>query len=182
MRYQASNAVIGWLNLVGLVASIPIIAAGLWLARSKSTCETSLQGPVLGLGFLVLLVSLAGFSGAWFGVAWALSVYLVAVVVMIAALLGITVFGFAVTGGGGGAEVEGRNYREYRLEDYSGWLRHQVESTKYWRTARACVVGSKACDKVVTWTPMDYLQRDLTPIQVQVLHGNKKKKKKKIVI
>ncbi|KAJ0978229.1 hypothetical protein J5N97_013703 [Dioscorea zingiberensis] len=165
MMYRASNTVIGWLNLVAMVASLPIIGGGLWFARSSSTCETFLEGPVLGLGFMVLLVSLAGFGGACFGIAWVLWVYLVAMVLLIAALLGITVFGFAVTGGGGGVEVEGRNYREYRLEDYSGWLRHHVEAEAYWKAASACVVGSKACAEISMWTPLDYLHRDLTPIQ-----------------
>ncbi|KAJ0979348.1 hypothetical protein J5N97_014822 [Dioscorea zingiberensis] len=84
---------------------------------------------------------------------------------LIGALLGITIFGFAVTGGGGGVAVAGRNYKEYRLEDYTGWLRRRIEEPAYWHTARACVVGSRACEKIASWTPLDYLQRSLTPIQ-----------------
>ncbi|KAG1339117.1 putative Tetraspanin-6 [Cocos nucifera] len=164
--YRCSNTVIGYLNLLTLLASIPIIGGGLWLARSSATCESLLQTPLLVLGFVVLLVSLAGFVGACFNVAWALWLFLLVILLLIAALLGITVFGFAVTGGGGGVQVPGRMYREYHLEDYSRWLRRRITEDRYWRAARTCVVGSKACAKIALWTPMDYLQRDLTPIQV----------------
>lgn len=60
----------------------------------------------------------------------------------------------------------GRVYREYHLEDYSGWLRQRITDPRYWKAAMACVVGSRTCAKIANWTPLDYLQRDLSPIQV----------------
>jgi len=165
--YRMSNVMIGYLNLATLLASIPIIGAGLWLAKgSTTTCSSILQTPLLVIGFVVLLISLAGFVGACFHVAWALWLYLVAIILLIAFLLGLTAFGFAVTAGGGGTQVYGRPYREYHITDYSSWLQKHMQDIKYWRPALACVVGSKACPKIENWTPMDYLQHDLTPIQV----------------
>ncbi|KAG5533244.1 hypothetical protein RHGRI_027442 [Rhododendron griersonianum] len=140
--YRFSNTVIGFLNLFTLLASIPIIGGGLWLARSSATCETFLQTPLLVIGFVILIISLAGFIGACFHVAWALWFYLFVMLLLIGALLGLTMFGFVVTGGGGGAEVAGRVYREYRLERYSAWLRNW--EARNWETIRSCVVGSKA--------------------------------------
>ncbi|XP_008655285.1 tetraspanin-6-like isoform X2 [Zea mays] len=168
--YRMSNVMIGYLNLATLLASLPIIGAGLWLARgssssSSTTCSSILQTPLLAVGFAALLVSLAGFVGACFHVAWALRLYLAAVALLVAFLLGLTAFGFAVTAGGGGAQVYGRPYREYRVTDYSAWLQKRMQDDRYWRPALACVVGSKACPKIQNWTPMDYLQHDLTPIQ-----------------
>jgi hypothetical protein len=64
--------------------------------------------------------------------------------------------------------VPGREYREYRLGDYSGWLRNKIEQKEYWKMALGCIVGSKACDDVQFWSPLDFLQRDLTPVQVQM--------------
>lgn len=55
---------------------------------------------------------------------------------------------------------------EYKLEDYSGWLRRRITEDSFWKAARGCVVGSKACAQLAAWTPLDYQQRDLTPIQV----------------
>ncbi|XP_037451586.1 tetraspanin-6-like isoform X2 [Triticum dicoccoides] len=161
-----SNMMIGYLNLATLLASIPVIGAGLWLAKgSTTTCSSMLQTPLLIIGFIVLLISLAGFVGACFHVAWALWLYLFAVILLIGMLLGLTMFGFAVTAGGGGTQVQGRPYREYHISDYSSWLQKHMQDIKYWKPALACVVGSKACPKIANWTPMDYLQHDLTPIQ-----------------
>ncbi|KAM3260785.1 hypothetical protein ACQJBY_051819 [Aegilops geniculata] len=168
--YHLSNTVIGYLNLLTLLASIPIIGAGLWLAHAASaapgpTCQSALQAPLLAVGFLAFLVSLPGFVGARYHVSWALWLYLLAVLLLVFFLLGATVFGLAVTAGGGGRTVPGRPYREYRMRDYSPWLRGHVSSDRYWRTALACVASSRACPKVAGWTPDDYMRRDLTPVQ-----------------
>ncbi|TVU37055.1 hypothetical protein EJB05_19022 [Eragrostis curvula] len=161
-----SNTVIGYLNLLTLVASIPVIGAGLWLAHgSSATCESALQVPLLTIGFIVLLVSLAGFIGGCYHVTCALWLYLLAMLLLVVALLGMTVFGLAVTAGGGGRQVPGRPYREFRVTDYSAWLQKHVEVEHFWRPALACVVGSRACSKIAAWTPLDYLQHNLTPIQ-----------------
>lgn len=171
--YRFSNVMIGYLNLATLLASIPVIGAGLWMAKgSTATCSSMLQTPLLVIGFVVLLVSLAGFVGACFHVAWALWLYLLAMMLLIAFLLGLTAFGFAVTAGGGGTQVPGRPYREYHTSDYSSWLQKHIQDAKYWRPALACVVGSKACPKIANWSPMDYLQHDLTPIQVTKTDGS----------
>ncbi|KAK6933332.1 Tetraspanin/Peripherin [Dillenia turbinata] len=152
--YRFSNTVIGFLNLFSLLASIPIIGAGLWMARSSTTCESFLQTPLLVIGFVVLIVSLAGFIGACFHVAWALWVYLVVMLLLIATLLCFTIFGFVVTSQGGGREVSAdRIYKEYRLEDYSPWLRNRIKDPQYWKTIKACIMGSKTCANIASWTP-----------------------------
>jgi len=161
-----SNTLIGFLNLMTLLVSIPIIGGGLWMARSTATCESFLQRPLMVLGFVILLISLAGFIGACFHVVWALWVYLVVMLFLITALLAVTVFGFVVAGPGGGVEVPGRAYREYHLQSYSPWLRKRIENPQYWMTIRSCILGSKTCSKIVMWTPVDYLTRDMSPIQV----------------
>ena len=161
-----SNTVIGLLNLITLLASIPIIGGALWKARSSTTCENFLQTPLLVIGFVILIVSLVGFIGACFHLAWALWLYLVAMLFLIAALMTITIFGFIVTGAGGGTNVSGRVYNEYHLGDYSPWLSKRVEDPKYWMAIRGCILGSKTCGDIVMWSPVDYLTRDMTPIQV----------------
>ncbi|ERM99321.1 hypothetical protein AMTRI_Chr08g205820 [Amborella trichopoda] len=165
MVYRFSNSVIGILNLFTLVASIPVIGGGLWLARSSSTCQSFLQMPVLVLGFVILAVSLAGFIGACFNVALALRAYLAAMLLLIVALLSLTIFAFVVTSKGKGVEVPGHEYKEYHLEGYSPWLRHKVTDEANWRHIRSCILTSRTCASLATWTPLDYLQRDLSPIQ-----------------
>ncbi|KAJ8747284.1 hypothetical protein K2173_014521 [Erythroxylum novogranatense] len=163
--YRFSNTLIGFLNLFTLLSSIPIIGAGLWMARNRTSCESFLQTPLLVLGFVVLLVSLAGFIGACFRVAWALWLYLVVMLLLIGTLLGLTLFGFVVTSQGGGKAVDGRVYKEYKLEDYSTWLRNRVQDPEYWSTIRNCILGSRTCAQIASWTPYDYLQKDMSPIQ-----------------
>ncbi|KAK2989813.1 hypothetical protein RJ640_021982 [Escallonia rubra] len=163
--YRFSNTVIGFLNLFTLLASIPIIGGGLWMARSSTTCESFLQTPLLVVGFVVLIISLAGFIGACFNVAWALWVYLVVMLFLIGTLLALTLFGFVVTSHGSGVEVPGRAYREYHLENYSPWLRKRIKDPHYWMTIRSCILGSKTCGQILLWTPLDYLTKDMSPIQ-----------------
>ncbi|OWM70174.1 tetraspanin-6-like [Punica granatum] len=163
--HRFSNTVIGFLNLFTLLASIPIIGGGLWMAKSSTTCQSFLQTPLLVIGFIVLIVSLAGFIGACFSISWALWVYLVVMLCLIAALMVLTVFGFVVTGRGGGVPVPNKSYKEYRLGDYSSWLRKKVENPQYWSRIKSCIMGSKACAKIVTWTPLDYTVKGMSPIQ-----------------
>lgn len=165
IMYRFSNTVIGFLNLFTLLASIPIIGGGLWMARSSTTCESFLQTPLLVVGFVVLIISLAGFIGACFNVAWALWLYLVVMLFLIGTLLGLTIFGFVVTSQGGGVEVPGRVYKEYQLEKYSSWLKSRIKDPHYWSTIRSCILGSNTCAQIASWTPLDYLERDMTPIQ-----------------
>ncbi|KAK1409565.1 hypothetical protein QVD17_36091 [Tagetes erecta] len=162
---RVSNTMIGLLNLLTLLISIPIIGGGLWMAKSTATCESFLQRPLMVVGFVILLVSLAGFIGACFHVVWALWLYLAVMLFLIAALLAVTVFGFVVVGPGGGIVVPGRAYKEYHLQSYSPWLRKRIEKPSYWMTVRSCILGSKTCSNIVTWTPMDYMTRNLSPIQ-----------------
>ncbi|KAD5961953.1 hypothetical protein E3N88_13426 [Mikania micrantha] len=166
---RVSNTLIGFLNLLTLLASIPIIGGGLWMSKSTTTCESFLQRPLMVVGFVILLVSLAGFIGACFHVVWALWVYLVVMLLLIVALLAVTIFGFVVVGPGGGVEVPGRAYKEYHLQNYSPWLKKRIENPNYWMSVRSCILGSNTCSNIVMWTPDDYLTRNLSPIQAGVL-------------
>ncbi|KAJ4972356.1 hypothetical protein NE237_005455 [Protea cynaroides] len=163
--YRFSNTVIGFLNLFTLLASIPIIGSGLWMARSNTTCESFMQTPLLAIGFIVLVVSLAGFIGSCFKVAWALWVYLLVMLLLTVTLLAFTIFGFIITSQGGGVQVPGRVYKEYRLQDYSPWLRKRVQDPHYWMTISTCILGTKTCAKLASWGALDYLERDMTPVQ-----------------
>ncbi|KAF8021899.1 hypothetical protein BT93_G2132 [Corymbia citriodora subsp. variegata] len=160
-----SNTVVGFLNLLSLLASIPIIGAGLWMARSGTTCEHTLQTPLLIIGFLILVVSLVGFIGACFNIVSALWLYLVVMLCLIAALLVFTVFGFGITVHGGGVAVPSHKYQEYRLDKYSPWLRGRVKDPRYWTAIKSCVFSSKTCEKIASWTPIDYMANDLSPVQ-----------------
>ncbi|OAY82232.1 Tetraspanin-5 [Ananas comosus] len=165
-----SNATIGYVNAATLLGSIPLIGWGLWLARGSSSsaspsCSSFLQAPVLGLGLALLLVSLAGLVGACSASTAALRLYLAALLLLLAALLAAAALGLAVSGPGGGSPLPGRAYREYRLSDYSPWLRRRLADPSVWRAALACAAAPRACAEIASWTPADYLRGDLTPVQ-----------------
>ncbi|GAU51569.1 hypothetical protein TSUD_287200 [Trifolium subterraneum] len=84
---------------------------------------------------------------------------------LIATIFGLTIFGFAVTSQGGGVEVPGRNYMEFHLENYSIWLKNKIKEPQYWSTMRSCIMGSNSCSKLASWTSLDFMEKDMTPIQ-----------------
>jgi len=170
MAFRLSNNLIGILNFVTFLLSIPILGAGIWLGHrgDDTECARYLAAPVIALGVFLLVVSLAGLVGACCRVTWLLWVYLLAMFALIVALFCLTVFAFAVTNRGAGEAVSGRGYKEYRLGDYSNWLQKRVESTKNWNRIRSCLQDSKVCkslqDKRETFA--DFIRSDLSPIQV----------------
>ncbi|KAK4422978.1 protein TORNADO 2 [Sesamum alatum] len=68
-----SSNVIGAINFVAMILSIPIIGAGIWLAtEADNSCVKILQWPVIILGVLILVVALAGFIGGFWRIPWLL--------------------------------------------------------------------------------------------------------------
>jgi hypothetical protein len=173
MAFRLSNNLIGILNTVTFLLSVPILGAGIWLGtRADGTeCERYLSAPVIALGVFLMVVSIAGLVGACCRVTWLLWVYLLAMFVLILVLFCFTVFAFVVTNKGAGEAVSGRGYKEYRLGDYSNWLQNRVQSTKNWNKIRSCLQDSKVCkslqDDSKTW--QQFISSDLSPIQVPLL-------------
>lgn len=146
-----SNSLIGILNLVTLVLSIPILVAGVWLSKQANTeCERWLERPVIALGVFLLLVSLAGLIGACCRVTWLLWVYLLVMFLLIVLLFAFTIFAFVVTNKGAGEAISGKGYKEYRLGDYSNWLQKRVNSDKTWNRIRSCLQSGKLCSEYET--------------------------------
>jgi len=175
MAFRLSNNLIGILNFVTFLLSIPILGAGIWLGhRADGTeCERYLSAPVIALGAFLLVVSLAGLVGACCRVTWLLWVYLLAMFVLIVVLFCFTVFAFVVTNKGAGEAVSGRGYKEYRLGDYSNWLQKRVENTKNWDRIRSCLQDSKVCKKLQekNETFTQFMASDLSPIEVFIFHS-----------
>ncbi|KAI4344348.1 hypothetical protein L6164_011583 [Bauhinia variegata] len=141
-----SNNLIGILNFLTLLLSIPILVAGVWLSRQASTeCEKWLEKPLIALGVFLLLVSLAGLIGACCHVTWLLWIYLVVMFLLIVLVFAFTIFAFVVTNKGAGETLSGKGYKQYRLGDYSNWLQKRVNNTKTWNRIKSCLYSSKVC-------------------------------------
>ncbi|XP_020264771.1 tetraspanin-8-like [Asparagus officinalis] len=169
MAFRLSNNLVGILNLVVFVLSIPILAGGIWLShRSSTDCEKFLQAPIIAIGVFLLVVSLCGLVGACCRNSLLLWIYLLVMFLLIVLLFCFTIFAFVVTNKGAGEVVSGRGYKEYRLGDYSNWLQKRVESSKNWRKIRSCLVDSKVCQRFEgngNRTLDQFVKENLSPLQ-----------------
>ncbi|XP_072985754.1 tetraspanin-2 [Typha latifolia] len=165
-----SNNITAFLNFLALLCSVPIIGTGIWLAsKQDNECLRLARWPVVILGVLLLLVSLAGFVGAYWNRQGLLASYLFAMAALIVLLLILLVFAFVVTKPSGEYGVPGRGYAEYRVDGFSAWLRHYVADPGHWDRIRVCLGESDVCQKLSRDSP--YLTADefflspLSPLQ-----------------
>lgn len=177
---RGGSSVLGIINFITFLISIPILGGGIWLAsRANSTdCIRFLQWPIIVVGLVLMVVSLMGFAGACYRQTWLLRLYLFAMFFVVLALLFFVVFAFAVTDRGAGQVVMSRRFPEYQLSDYGGWLRDRVADPQYWTTISACLRDGHACagmrrlardpntGMLVPETPAMFYGRNLSPIQV----------------
>ncbi|KAK9154132.1 hypothetical protein Sjap_001612 [Stephania japonica] len=147
---RLSNSLVGLINFLTFLLSIPILAGGIWLSsKANSTdCLRFLQWPLIIIGAAIMVVSLAGFAGACYRNTFLMWLYLFVMFFVIATLIGFVVFAYVVTDKGSGRAVLNRVYLDYYLEDYSGWLEERVKSGSYWGKISSCIRDSKVCAKM----------------------------------
>ncbi|KAK6144491.1 hypothetical protein DH2020_021311 [Rehmannia glutinosa] len=168
-----SNHLIGFLNFLTFLLSVPILGGGIWLSSRANTtdCMQFLQWPLIIIGVSIMVVSLAGFAGACYRNTFLMYLYLWAMFFVIAALVGFVIFAYSVTEKGSGRPVMNRVYLDYSIQDYSGWLAERVASQRYWSKIGSCIRESHVCRKMrryvggVPETAEMFYLRKLTPIQ-----------------
>ncbi|XP_047307375.1 protein TORNADO 2-like [Impatiens glandulifera] len=167
MAVKNINA-IGSINFVAVLLSIPIILAGIWLTtKADNSCVKLLQWPIILLGIMILVVTLAGLVGGFWRVQWLLILYLISMLVMIILLGFLVVFIYMVTIGGSGHLPPSRAYLEYKLDDYSGWLRRRIQNPWHWDGIRTCLSSSTTCAELSQSYRMaqDFFNAHLSPLQ-----------------
>lgn len=168
---KLSNTLLGILNVITLLISLPIIAAGIWLStKHNNECARLLQWPAIGVGIFILLVSLAGLVGSFCKKKGLLVLYMVVLFFLILAIVAFTIFAFIVTNKGAGHAVSDKGFKEYRLGDYSTWLqRHVVNKPAYWRKIKSCLIHAKVCKSLQednrAISLSSFYQENLSPIQ-----------------
>ncbi|XP_042519470.1 tetraspanin-2 [Macadamia integrifolia] len=163
-----SNNITAIVNFFALLSSIPIIGAGIWLAsKPDNECVHLFRWPVVLLGILMLMVSLAGFVGAYWNRQGLLAFYLFCMAILIALLLILLVFAFVVTKPDGSYSVPGRGYKEYRLYGFSSWLQDHVTNSDNWPKIRTCLSQSNVCSKLSQdyITPDQFFMAHISPLQ-----------------
>ncbi|KAH7659808.1 Tetraspanin/Peripherin protein [Dioscorea alata] len=166
--FRLSNNLVGLLNFIVFLLSIPILAGGIWLSTRASTdCEKFLEKPIIAIGAFLLIVSLAGLIGACCRVSWLLWIYLLVMFLLIVLLFCFTIFAFVVTNKGAGEVVSQRGYKEYRLGDYSNWLQKRVNNEGNWAKIRSCIQDSKVCTSLSekNQTFDQFINDNLSPLQ-----------------
>lgn len=165
---RLSNSLVGVLNFLTFLASLPILVGGIWLSvRGSSDCDKFLDKPLIILGVFLMLVSLAGLIGSCCRVSWLLWVYLLVMFLLIVIVLCFTIFAFFVTNKGAGEVVSGRGYKEYKLGDYSNWLQKRVEDSKNWKSFRSCIQQSHVCENLAdeNIALADFIKKNLSPLE-----------------
>ncbi|KAK1267619.1 Tetraspanin-10 [Acorus gramineus] len=167
MGSGASTFVIRWINFLTMIIAIAVICFGVWMSTHHDNCRKTLTLPVLGLGAIILFISLIGFLGALKNVSFLLWVYLVMLCLILVAILVFTVLAFIVTNNGSGHTVTGLRYKEYQLQDYHSWFLKQLNNTRNWKHLKGCLVKSEDCNNLPKKykTLKEYKQAKLTPIE-----------------
>ncbi|THU55171.1 hypothetical protein C4D60_Mb11t03750 [Musa balbisiana] len=107
MSAGASTFVIRWINFFTMILAVAVVCFGVWMSIHHDECRKSLTLPVIGLGALILLVSLIGFLGAWKNVTVLLWVYLVMLCLILVSIMIFTVVAFIITNSGSGHAAAG---------------------------------------------------------------------------
>lgn len=168
---RISNNLVGLLNFITFIFSIPILIVGIYLQHSGSNeCDKFLYKPMIILGVFFMLVSLAGLIGACYKVSLLLWLYLLVMFIFIVLLSVFTVFAILVTNRGAGRVLSNRGYKEYKLGDYSDWLQNRVNNAKNWNKIRSCLIRVKVCstftDKYAHYTVTEFYSEKLSALQV----------------
>ncbi|KAJ6849904.1 tetraspanin-10 [Iris pallida] len=167
MSTGTSTFVIRWINFLTMILAIAVICFGIWMSTHHDECRKYLTLPVMGLGALILVISLIGFLGALKNISILLWTYLVMLFLVLVAVLVFTVLAFIITNNGSGHSVAGLRYKEYHLQDYSDLFSKQLNNTKRWRRLKSCLVKSEDCNDLPKKykTLKEYKTAELTPIQ-----------------
>ncbi|XP_058744546.1 protein TORNADO 2-like [Vicia villosa] len=163
-----SNNVIGIINFIAVLLSIPIIGAGIWLTTLQAeSCVKILQWPVIILGILIFIVAMVGLVGAFWRIPMLLIFYLIAMIVLIVLLASLVIFVYFVTLRGHGNIEPNRSYLEYRVDDFSIWLRRRVRSSHKWDGVKSCLSSSSICAELNQSyrLPQDFFNAHLSPLQ-----------------
>uniref|UniRef100_A0ACD5TJC6 Uncharacterized protein n=2 Tax=Avena sativa TaxID=4498 RepID=A0ACD5TJC6_AVESA len=167
MGSSTSTFVIRWINFFTMMLAILVVGFGFWTSTHNDECRRSLTIPVMALGGVIFLMSLAGFVGAWKNISCLLWTYLIMLFVLLVAIMVFTVLAFIITNTGTGHAVPGARYKEFRLQDYSSWFVKQLNDTEKWTHLRSCIVKSDDCSSLSKRykTLKQYKLADLTPVE-----------------
>ncbi|XP_027081484.1 tetraspanin-10 isoform X1 [Coffea arabica] len=167
MNTATSTFVVRWINFLTMLLAVSVIGFGVWMSTHHDSCRKSLTLPVIGLGAIILVISIIGFLGALKNNSILLWIYLILLCLILVGILVFTVFAFIVTNSGSGHQVSGLRYKEYQLQDCSSWFLKELNNTHNWERLKSCLVKSDDCNNLAGEykTLKQYKSARLTPVE-----------------
>lgn len=166
-------------SAVGLMLAVPIVTMGMLMASKKSEyCITFIEKPLIAMGMLMGVVSIAGLCAAWRGMQWLYWVHMGALFLLVLLLFCFAIFSIEITSGGSGhsvaAEEEGTypyspyGFKEYVLSDYPRWMRRKVQRKHEWHEVSLCLQRNDFCGALLPYNGSDpslFFHSPLSPFQ-----------------
>lgn len=167
--FRISNNLLRFLNIFSMLVSFVIIGFSLYIVviNGTSECEKVFFTPSLVLGIFFLVISVLGLVGSCCRITFLLWLYLALMFFLILGLFAFTVFMFIVTNNGAGKALSRRGYSEYKLDDYSNWVRKHVTNERNWQKVKSCLVQMKVCRSLgmnMNQNVSDFNRKSLTPL------------------
>ncbi|XP_021285912.1 tetraspanin-8-like [Herrania umbratica] len=165
---RISNTVFTFINIFPFFLGVVSVVASIhFRLHGGSVCLNALQNPLLIIGLVLFAVSLLAFIGSCCSNANSvLAVYSILMTLVILALTGFTLFAVVVTNKGVARRISGLGFSEYRLGDYSGWLRDNFVNHNSWDHTRSCLIDSHVCTTLHSRaTFSDFIKQKLSSIQ-----------------
>jgi Tetraspanin family len=179
--YRRATGPAGATTFITFLLGIPILAGGIWLSSSTTDCIRFLQLPLIILGISLMAISLLGLLAACYGQLKLIRFFLFLLFGYLFVLLFFIIFAYAVTDNGKGQVILNRAFLEYRLDDYSGWLKDRVVDGGRWEKMSDCVKRSGECGVVMSRYVRDpnsgllvpesadmFYRRNLSPVEVSL--------------
>ncbi|KAJ9187334.1 hypothetical protein P3X46_002800 [Hevea brasiliensis] len=166
---RITNCIFSMMNIMLMMFGIATISSSLYLRQhSGSDCQKVLQNPLMIIGVFILVMALIGLMGSFWNVTIFLWMYSFVSFVMVIGLAAYLALTFVVTNEGAGKALSGLGFKEYRLGDYSNWLRNHFEQGKNWDEIRSCLVDAQVCRSLgldVYQEASDFYKQQFSPVQ-----------------
>lgn len=162
-------------NTIFLISNaIFLVTATFWfvtvitLHYKTEECNLFVTTPGIFVSFSLFAMSFAGFYAAYFKSDCLFRIHFFIFFLWMFVVVAKAVFVIFLQKETNPRLFPGTKIHEFRLDDYSGWVRRLVIKEDEWYRTRRCLVKDNVCNKLnQNMTASEFYQMNLTPIQVR---------------